>query len=338
VLALATSALLAADGKDAVGIAELARLAKLQAQDGSFPGAAQTITYSYGQSLAIETTALAAMAMMRSPAAYKVEIERALGWIATQRDQYGAFGATQSTILALEAMTRNAAGKPYPADAQVTIAVNGTPVATAVLDDDTGAIELPDIGPHLATGDNEVELRVTKGARVEYSLGAHWYDATPASSPAATVAVTTSLDRGMVRAGRPVRLTATVANTTDEAQPATIARIGIPGGAKFQPWQLDELVERHVVDFVETREREVILYFRDLAPRAKKKVAIELLAQVPGAYVAPPSSVYLYYTDEHRMYQKPLALEVRKPLPKKKKKPVAGVVGATAAGATGVVP
>lgn len=334
VLALSAAAVLAIDPGDAAGKTALTRLAKLQSEDGHFGGAAESITRSSGAALDIETTAFAVLALMKSKAAYGKEIDRALAWITTQRDQWGGFASTQATILALKALTMGAAPK-LPANASVTIAINGTDVATTTVDPDGGAIELPDLGPHLAPGDNVIELRGSKGLEVEYSVGASWYDAAPTSDDRTAVAVTTALGKRRLRAGRGVTLTATLENVTATDQPMTIARIGIPGGLKYQTWQLDELVKRKVVDFVETREREVVLYYRGLAPHAKKQVGIELLAQVPGAYVAPPSSAYLYYTDELRRYAPPLAVEIQKPAVRKKKKPV---VAAPTAATTGGAP
>jgi uncharacterized protein YfaS (alpha-2-macroglobulin family) len=329
-LALAAAGVLAYDANDSAGKAMLGRLAKLQAADGRFPGATTTVTGSGGQALEIETAALAAIAMMKAGSAYDREIGKALEWLKTQKDQWGGYASTQATILALQALTARPTSNQIPAGTTITIALDGTDVATIAVDANAdGAIELPDLGAHLSPGEHVIELRPSKGAKLEYSLGVTWYDAAPVASSAAPIAVHTSLDKKRLRVGRPLRLTATVENTTATGQPMTIARLGIPGGVKYQPWQLDELVAKKAVDYIETREREVILYFRGMAPREKRKVAIELLAQVPGTYAAAPSSAYLYYTDELRDYERPLAVEVQKPAPKKKKKPA---VASTAAG------
>ncbi len=93
----------------------------------------------------------------------------------------------------------------------------------------------------------------------------------------------------------------------------TLARIGIPGGLTTQPWQLKKLRDDGVVDFYETRPREVIVYFRALAPDAKKDVDLDLVASVPGRYVAPATSAYLYYTSEDQSWAPPLTLSVTAP-------------------------
>jgi alpha-2-macroglobulin-like protein len=67
-----------------------------------------------------------------------------------------------------------------------------------------------------------------------------------------------------------------------------------------------------VIDFYETRPREVILYWRALGPNAKKDVDINLLSSVPGTYEAPASSAYLYYTTEHKAWTTPVAITIAK--------------------------
>jgi hypothetical protein len=92
----------------------------------------------------------------------------------------------------------------------------------------------------------------------------------------------------------------------------TLARVGIPGGLTFQTWQLKELRDRGAIDFYETRPREVILYWRALAPGAKKDIALDLLATVPGSYEAPASSAYLYYTAEDKAWAPSVKVTVDK--------------------------
>jgi hypothetical protein len=92
----------------------------------------------------------------------------------------------------------------------------------------------------------------------------------------------------------------------------TLARVGIPGGLVFQTWQLKELRDKGLIDFYETRPREVILYWRALAPNAKKDVDLDLLASVPGRFTAPATSAYLYYTNEDKSWSAPPTVTVER--------------------------
>jgi hypothetical protein len=78
----------------------------------------------------------------------------------------------------------------------------------------------------------------------------------------------------------------------------------------FQTWQLDELKSKGLVDFYETRQREVIVYFRSMGPSAQKAFDLDLLAQVPGTFHGPASQAYLYYTDEFRTFADPIPFTV----------------------------
>jgi hypothetical protein len=102
--------------------------------------------------------------------------------------------------------------------------------------------------------------------------------------------------------GENVRLTATLKNRTDDGQPMTIARVGLPGGLNFQTWQLKELKEKGIVDQWETKAREVILYFREMKPDQVREIPLDLVATVPGDYTGPASSAYLYYTDDRKFW------------------------------------
>ena len=90
----------------------------------------------------------------------------------------------------------------------------------------------------------------------------------------------------------------------------TLARVGLPGGLTFQTWQLKELRDKKLIDFYETRPREVILYFRALPPGAVRDVPLDLLATVPGTFTAPASRAYLYYTAEHKDWAAPATVTV----------------------------
>ena len=104
--------------------------------------------------------------------------------------------------------------------------------------------------------------------------------------------------RGSVREGETVDLNIVVKNRSSGGVAMTVAIIGIPGGLEPRSDQLRELVKECKLDCYELRPREVILYWRGLAPGAEKPLSLSLLASVPGQYTGPASRVYLYYADD----------------------------------------
>ena len=314
-LALATNTNLVTKAPDAGAMAK--RLANMQSKDGSFPGAKESITMSGGESLAIETTALATLALIKASPSneYEPQIRLAVEWLNGKRGGYGSWGNTQATILGLKALTAYTEhARQMAAGGTATLVVNGKPAGTITFDKGRrDALVWNDVSKLLAAGKNTIEVQLDGTATLPYSIAIEYRSAEPASSPKTKVAVSTQLLATHASMGEGITLRAHVENTTTSGVPMTLARIGLPGGTVFQTWQLKELRDKGLIDFYETRPREVILYWRALAPSAKKDLDLDLLAAVPGTYEAPASSAYLYYTAEDKAWTKPVAITIASP-------------------------
>ncbi len=310
-LALAANTnLLTGGGKDMI-----ARLAGMQAKDGGFPGAKETITMSGGESLEIETTALATLALIKASPnnEYEAQIRAAADWLNTKRSGYGAWGNTQATILGLKALTAYSEhARQMAAGGKATLVVNGVDAGTIAFEKGRrDALVWNDFAGKLTAGKNTIEVRLDGQAALPYSIAIDYRSTQPQTSKRAKIAITTQLMKTQAKMGDAVTLRAHVENTTNAGVPMTLARVGLPGGMVFQTWQLKELRDKGLIDFYETRPREVILYWRALAPNAKKDIDLNLLSAVPGTYEAPASSAYLYYTAEDKTWTKPVAVSIK---------------------------
>jgi hypothetical protein len=310
-LALATGTLTRLDGKRKEAAAAAQRLAALQAKDGSFPGADHSITRSGGEALTIESTALATMALLQVPG-HEPAVRQAVDWLNQHRGGFGQWGSTQATVLSLRAMTAYAsANRATRGPGEVEVRINGKSAARFAYEaGHRDAIVFEDLGSFFTTGANTIELVLEGEEPLPYSIAVEYRSTLPASSPEAVVDLETRLASPQVKMGENVRLTATVRNRTEQGQPMTLARIGLPGGLQAQPWQLKDLRDRGVVDFFETGPREVVIYFRDLSPEELRTIPLDLVAAVPGTYTGPASSAYLYYTAEHKDWAEPLRVTV----------------------------
>ncbi len=307
--ALAASALFLA-GDEAEARRLMKRLAGAQAKDGHVDGAETTITRSGGTALGVETTALAVLAWLRTDE-HAAQVEKAMQWIAS-RCQRGRFGSTQSTILALKAINAYDAMRAKVSKAgSVTLVLNGQPIHEAAFEaDHKGAIQLPDLAEKLTPGTHTVRLEMKGGATMPYAFAVRFAALTPASAAVTPVRVSTTLPMTKVTEGEPVEINVKVISTKNEGQPMAVAIVGLPGGLEARAAQLKELVKEGKVDFVETRGREVVLYWRSLAPEAVHQLTIDTIAQIPGTYEGPASRGYLYYTDEHKHWVDGLRLEI----------------------------
>ena len=282
----------------------LDKLAGMQASDGSLEGATVSVVGSGGEALKIETTALAATAWLRNPG-YTQNVETAIKYLSGVC-KGGRFGSTQSTILALQAIVAYDQARAKPkAPGTLQIFVDGQPVGDAVAftEDTQGAIELPTISELLTVGKHSIQVVMTGGSEMPYSITADYNTLTPNSSDQSKLHLEVTLANRKVEEGANTEANVTIFNTTSEKIPTPTAIIGIPGGLEVRHDQLKELVAAGKIAAYEVNGREVVLYWLALDAEQRVDVSISLVAAVPGTYTGPASRAYLYYTDEHKIWQ-----------------------------------
>lgn len=290
----------------------MTKLAEQQGADGFVKGGTQSIVGSTGQSLAIETTALATLAWLKLPGAYVMNVEKAMKGLA-EASKDGSYGATQSTVLALRAVlaydqARNAQRKP----GAVQLLVDGKPFGKPVPYDGKteGALALPDVSELLASGAHTLELKQQGGGQLPWSIAVRSHRVKPESSPETKVALDVALPKAKVNEGDVVEVTARVTNRTDEQLPTVVAIVGVPGGLEPRIDALKELVKAKTIDAYEVLGRDVVLYWRGMTPKQQVRVPVSLVAAVPGTYVGPASRAYLYYGNEHKVWVDGLEADV----------------------------
>ncbi|MBL4632252.1 MAG: hypothetical protein JKY56_00165, partial [Kofleriaceae bacterium] len=312
VMALATNTLVNMEPRSASTLSALKKLAAMQDKEGAFSGADHSITRSGGIALELESTSLAVMALLKGGDAYMSTVRNSVKWISDKRSGAGGFGSTQSTVLALAALSDYAeASRVTQSGGVATVLVNGEPAGTLRFEKgQKDALVFEDIAASLRPGKNTIELKLDSESPLPYSIGIEYRSKMPASSSESVIRLFTKLDKQSVPLGEGVRMSVSVKNISDKGQPMTLARVGIPGGLTFQTWQLKELMDKKIIDFYETHEREVVLYFRSMAPNAELEIPLQLIARVPGDYVGPASQAYLYYTNEFRQWSEPNRIHI----------------------------
>jgi hypothetical protein len=144
-----------------------------------------------------------------------------------------------------------------------------------------------------------------------YSVNVSWYSTLPQSNLECAVNITTQTESKKVEIGQTLRLTAVLKNTTKEGLPSTMAIIGIPSNCSLQPWQLKEMQEKRVFDYYEIKENKLFVYYRQMAPSETKTLNFDLKAEFKGVCQTPASCAYLYYTNELKCWENPIAIEVK---------------------------
>ncbi len=281
------------------------KLISAQKEDGSFDGTTHSITHSTGQSLTIETTSLAILAMLKEQGTYAGNNMKAVKWLATSRSGYGTFGNTQGTVLALKALTEYAKkSKAAKENGKIELYVDGKKVdEVSYTAGQEGAIEMKDLEKHIVKGNEDIKVKFvdTKDA-LPYTVSLDYSTSLPNSSELCVVDLNVKLAEKEVKQGETVRLTATITNTVKEGIASPMVVIGIPAGLSVQPWQLKELQEKKMFSFYEIIGNKIALYYTGMAPSDVKTINLDLKAEIPGTYEAPASSAYLYYTNEFKCW------------------------------------
>jgi len=279
------------------------RLVQAQTDKGLVDGAVTSITRSGGQALQIETTALSVLAWLKDPA-YAGAVEKAMRFL-TESCEGGRFGSTQSTVLALRAITEYDQARARPkAAGNVRLVVDGHAIGGPVEFDagTQGAITLPDLGELLTPGAHQIELAMAGGAAMPYSIAVNYHALTPASSEECTLDLHVQLRDPQVAEGEATEVNVAVTNHTRHGLPTPVAIIGLPGGLEPRHDQLKELIKAGKIDAYEVLGREVVLYWREMKPGQVVELPLSVVAAVPGTYTGPASRTYLYYTDEFKTW------------------------------------
>lgn len=303
-LALVANALYA---YDAHGRAEEIMKMLLSKQDnsGCWSGTRHSITRSEGISLKLETTSLVCLAIMRSKKPDNVALANAIEFIVASRSGHGGFGATQSTILCLKALTAYAQfARKTEESGTIVVFVNGDKVAQkSYAAGEKDAIIIDSLEQAIPDGIStiSVEFRDTKTV-LPYTLAVDYYTSKPQSSKECKVSLDVKSGIPKVKVGQTLRVSTTLTNLKNEGLPMTMVILGLPAGVSAQPWQLKELQEKKVFDFYEISGSSVYFYYRQMKPLEKRTIDIDCKAETPGEYTSVASRAYLYYTNEYKVW------------------------------------
>ena len=314
-------------GEQEAAVEVLKKVGGMQSKEGVVEGATTSITCSGGRDLQIETTALAVLAWLKANRldlfSANLNGNKAEGrvgavqWIGKQRGGYGGFGSTQSTILALKALIEYTKANKRPAEAgEIRLLVGDKVVAKkAFTQQDQDAITLEVEKPEeiFKPGKNDnVRVEITTKAAYPFTLAWSGRTLKPVANDQCALRLATKLDRNQAAEGETVRLGVSLENTLDKGHGMAVSILGLPAGARLPAdmKQLTKLREEGAISFFEVKGRELVLYWRELAPKQKIDLNIDLICEVPGEYRGPASRAYLYYNADHKHWVDPLSIAI----------------------------
>jgi len=274
--------------------------------EGKIADAETSITRSGGKDLLMESTSVAVLAWLSQKDLNKFveNIERAITWI-RKNCSGGSFGSTQATVLALKAIVTHESRIPnFPGEGSIVIRIDGTEVSSEGFDKTTKeALNFRQFGEKIKTGKHTLEVEMLAGCKMPFSFLLEYNTKSFETSKECKVALSTKLRQSDIKQGEATEVEVQLKNLTSEGIPMTIAIIGLPGGMEARIDSLKELVKTEKVAYYELfGAREIVLYWRALAPDQQVTLTFDVIAAVPGKYTGPASRAYLYYTQEFKAW------------------------------------
>jgi uncharacterized protein YfaS (alpha-2-macroglobulin family) len=300
-LALVANALAAYAPDDPMTKAVVDRLYDMRIEEDDvvyWPISGSSFMGAAGESGGLETTALAAIALMRANA-HPEAVSGALAYLIQGKDAWGTWSTTQATILSLKALlmaserTGSAEGP-----ATVRVSLNNEMTREVVVDEsNTDVVHTVTFDRGFSpSGKNRIQIDVEGGGNLMYQVATEYYvpwEAVPDTpeTEEVTVDVTVQLNQqGVVK--------------------MALIDLGVPPGFSVETEDLSRLVEKGAISRYELTGRQIIIYVEDLSSEAPLTFSYRLRARFPMRAHTPPSGAYDYYNPTDMAVRAPLEVTV----------------------------
>jgi alpha-2-macroglobulin-like protein len=261
----------------------------------------RTMFFGAGQSGAIETTAVAVLALLdgrRGPES----VRGALAWLVAQKDGQGTWGSTQATVLALKALLAGT-GTPLGGDQprRIAILLDGAMVQElAIAADQSDVLRQVDLSDRVATapGTHRLTIEDRSGTDSGYQVVFRYHEPDAVDHPDASaeaLSIRLDYDRTSIAVDETVTAEVSVANNRPEPAPMVVLDLPVPAGFAIDADDLAGLVKSGSIAKFQITARSVIVYLRDLKPGAPLTLRYRLRATMPVKLTVPPARAYEYY-------------------------------------------
>jgi hypothetical protein len=305
--------LLVADKKNARDVLKRLWAKRSQTPKGIFfKGPSSTLTHGAGSSSDIETTARAALALLRAPSP-PPDLNRVLDALHASKDQFGIWHSTQATILALRALLLQQERVRSRPEGEVQVLVNGRERARLKLEARASTLQRLDLS-HYARNDSKVDLRFAGKGNVQYHLVSRSWIRRRGRAPArprGTLGIVTRFSRSKMTPGKKVQLDVVVVNHDRKRVNMPLVSVALPPGFEVAEEDLLQLVGRRRVEKVQRVGNRALLYLSSLGRGERQRYRIHLTSKHPLRVQARPSVIYEYYRPENRAESAPRTLLVQ---------------------------
>jgi len=278
--------------------------------------AEETGVYSTGQSAAIETTGLAAQALLKWGQASET-VRKALNYLSSKKQASGNWGTTQATIMALRALLLATQMSASNVNGTLEIALDGKPVKTLKLDAENNDLLHQFVFKKLdSQTPSTVELRFNGSGTLAYQIVGRYFTGWEEKSAAEALSIDVAYDRTHLVQNDIVTATATIVNNLSKTANMVMVDLGIPPGFEQLSEDLQSFQEKTRgqqsgrLEKFSLTATQAILYFNALSAKQTVTLNFRLRAKYPIRARTFQSRVYEYYDPEVNASAHPVQLEV----------------------------
>jgi hypothetical protein len=292
--------------------------ARTDKDDQTSWNAEETGVYSTGASAAIETTGLAAQALLKWGQASET-VRKALNFISSHKQASGNWGTTQATIMALRALLLASERGTADVRGNLQVMLNGKPVESLTLTPENNDLLHQFVFKGIdAQQSNSVELKFEGTGGLGYQIVGRTFtpwEAHPVSEP---LSIDVTYDRTKLAQDDIATAKVTVRNNLSKTANMIIIDLGIPPGFDLLSEDLQSLQEKAAGNQNGSLQKfsltatQAILYFNALSPRQTVTFTYRLRAKYPIHAHTFQSRVYEYYDPDVTATAAPVQLDVAK--------------------------
>jgi len=293
-------------------LAALAKLAVVEDKVAYWKSQAPTFTSAQNGSADLETTALAAYALVKSGRHVDLA-NKAITYLIRAKDSFGTWQTTQATVWALKTLLLSLQRAAQEVDATVTVEVNDKQAASFQLTQENyEVVRQVDARELVHEGKNEVRITLKGKGSALYQVVAKYYLPWEMVKPPAQelLDIDVEYDRTTLAANDTVTARVRVVNNDPRDCNMVVIDLGLPPGFEVLADDLAKLVQQKTIQKFTLAARQIIVYLDRLASRKPLEFSYRLRAKFPIKAVTPASQVYRYYNPEIKATAEPVQLEV----------------------------
>jgi uncharacterized protein YfaS (alpha-2-macroglobulin family) len=280
----------------------------------------KTPTYSNGSMADIETTALAAQALIKSGTNTNL-VSKALKYLTDKKDAYGNWGSTQATILSLKAfLLSQQKGGGGDTEGTISVIINGKKIDDIKINkDNNDLMQQLDLKAYTNVGSNKIDLQFNGKGSMLYQIVGRYYKpwSNRELAPRGEIlSIDVKYDRTRLAQDDVAIATVTIRNNINKVADMVMVDLGIPPGFEVLTDDLQEFISPmdvkklgNLTKFTVT-PKQVILYFDGLKPKQELSFTYRLRAKYPIKAKTFASKVYEYYNPEVSSSVKPIEMVV----------------------------